>query len=217
MADRKFDNHGFDSTEYTVPPSVAADYGSETEPLNVYGGKRFKEERPRNEVFRKPSRDIHETEADLPVEEDEGATEVVEEETGKAGGHVPYVVGWLVGVSGDCTGRDYRLHVNQNKLGRGEKMDIRLTDKHISREPELYIYYDPISNEFFADRGSGKCLCYINNKLLRNSYTLEPFDRIKLAVDKSGTALTLCELLFVPLCGEKFNWSEINTKEEVDL
>jgi len=125
----------------------------------------------------------------------------------------PVVVGWLVGIDGEGKGNDYRLHSGYNRIGRGENMDIPLTDKRISREAALEIAYDSLSNAYFANSGGGKCLSYINRKLLMGTQALAPFDRIQLAIDNRGKGEIISELLFVPLCGEKFSWAEMDKDE----
>lgn len=53
------------------------------------------------------------------------------------------VVGWLICVEGKERGRDYRIHTDNNYIGRSEKMDICLRgDETISRENQAIITYD---------------------------------------------------------------------------
>ncbi|MBR2257720.1 MAG: hypothetical protein IJ899_10420 [Blautia sp.] len=118
------------------------------------------------------------------------------------------IMGWLVGITGECRGVDFRLHSGENKVGRGEDMDIRLTDGHIDRSAVISIYFDPMNNRYYVSHGGGSCLPYVNREPVIGTRALEAFDRIQLAWEKDGSAEIICELLFVPLCGEKFSWSQ---------
>ena len=123
------------------------------------------------------------------------------------------VVGWLVGVEGACRGKDFRLHSGLNKVGRGSDMDISLGDTRISRVASVEVYYDPMSNQFYVGGGGGKCLSYVNRKLLMGNRELHPYDLIQLGIDNWGTVDIIAELLFVPLCGEQFTWAKVNAQE----
>ncbi|MBQ1492596.1 MAG: FHA domain-containing protein [Blautia sp.] len=124
-------------------------------------------------------------------------------------------MGWLVGIKGECRGMDFRLHSGENLIGRGENMDIRLNDSRIDRAPVMSIFYDPRSNFFFANKGTGtSCLAYINNRMVMGEREIKPFDRIQLAWEKNGVAEDVCELLFVPLCGENFKWTDTENTEK---
>ena len=119
------------------------------------------------------------------------------------------VMGWLVGIKGECRGVDYRLHSGENLIGRGENMDVRLTDNRIDRVGVMSVFYDPRSNCFFANKGTGNsCLAYINDCPVMGVQKLNPYDHIQLAWEKNGVAEDICELLFVPLCGEQFKWAD---------
>ncbi len=58
---------------------------------------------------------------------------------------VPFdpVVGWLVCIEGATKGTDYRIHSQNNYIGRSAKMDISIPeDSHISAENSAIIAYD---------------------------------------------------------------------------
>ncbi|MGM9590378.1 MAG: hypothetical protein ACI3V0_09440 [Faecousia sp.] len=112
------------------------------------------------------------------------------------------VVGWLVCTKGENIGKDYRLHVGWNYIGRGDllhddRLDIDLNDQKVSRNMAK-ISYDPISRTFGVAPSEGaKSLCYLNGKPLRGDRDFEAYDRLMVGDT---------ELMLIPLCGEKFAW-----------
>lgn len=111
------------------------------------------------------------------------------------------IVGWLICVEGPDIGKDYRIYSQYNYIGRAEHMDICLSgDPCISAERAAIIAYDPRKNSFTFAAGTGHNLIYINDDVLMNSVSLNPYDQLTIGETK---------LLFIPLCGERFTW---NTK-----
>ena len=111
------------------------------------------------------------------------------------------VVGWLVCVKGPEMGRDYRLHSGTNFIGRSKRMDVCIeNDTAISREAAASISYDDRSRGFFIQKGEVLNLIYLNGKALRSDADLNIYDRIEI-----GNTM----LVFVPLCGQQFNWQEV--------
>lgn len=111
------------------------------------------------------------------------------------------IVGWLICVEGPDIGKDYRIYSQYNYIGRAEHMDICLSgDPCISAERAAIIAYDPRKNNFTFAVGTGHNLIYVNDEVLMNSATLNPYDQLTIGETK---------LLFIPLCGERFTW---NTK-----
>ncbi len=124
-----------------------------------------------------------------------------EEKTIMPEADVTPVVGWLVCVKGNNIGRDYRLTAGRNFIGRAPEMDVCIKgDNSVSRNSHAIIVYDPKSNLFLAQPGDAKELFYINNELVLAATKLKAFDRMSLGET---------ELMFIPLCGEEFNWSDI--------
>lgn len=110
------------------------------------------------------------------------------------------VVGWLVCVEGKEKGRDYRIHTDNNYLGRSEKMDICVRgDETISRERHLIISYDSADKIYYCSAGDGRSIVRLNEKAIFQTVELKKYDRI--TVGKTV-------LLFVPLCGKDFEWKE---------
>ena len=113
------------------------------------------------------------------------------------------VVGWLVCTNGPERGRDYRIYVGSNSIGRAETMRICIArDKEISRLNHAFIIFDPESNKFFVSPGTAQGLAHHNRRLVNQAVELRPFDEIKVG----GTTL-----LFVPFLSEfgapNFRWA----------
>ena len=112
------------------------------------------------------------------------------------------VVGWLVCNEGKDKGRDYRIFNGNNSVGRGAGVKISIEhDETISRENMATIAYDEKSNVFFLIAGTGTNVIRLNSKLLPASQAseLHAYDRIELGHTT---------LVFVPFCGESFEWME---------
>ncbi len=110
------------------------------------------------------------------------------------------VVGWLVCITGPDRGRDYRIRNGRNFVGRDPGMDIAITgDDTISRRNHAEIVYDPMSRGFFIAPGDSRGLVYQNKAPVLSPNPLQDRDLIQLGKT---------ELMFVPLCGDGFNWEQ---------
>lgn len=108
------------------------------------------------------------------------------------------VVGWLVCVQGPEKGRDYRVRSERNGIGRGADMAICVQgDEAISRENHAYISFNPRKGTYRIAPGDGRGMTYLNGEEVDVPMPLKAYDRIELGQT---------HLLFVPLCGEQFNW-----------
>lgn len=108
------------------------------------------------------------------------------------------VVGWLVCVQGPEKGRDYRVRSERNGIGRGADMAISIAgDEAISRENHAFISFNPRKGTFRIAPGDGRGMTYLNGEEVDVPMPLEAYDRIELGQS---------ELVFVPLCGERFSW-----------
>jgi len=109
------------------------------------------------------------------------------------------VVGWLVCVDGADRGTDYRIRGGNNYLGRDQSMDICiLNDIHISGRNAAVIGYDDVERQFFFGPAGGHNTVRVNGKMVINAVTLAPYDELTVGATK---------LMFVPLCGERFDWN----------
>jgi len=108
------------------------------------------------------------------------------------------VVAWLVCVKGPEKGRDYRVRSERNGIGRGADMAICIQgDEAISRENHAYISFNPRKGTYRIAPGDGRGMTYLNGEEVDVPMPLNAYDRIELGQT---------HLLFVPLCGEHFNW-----------
>lgn len=113
-------------------------------------------------------------------------------------------VGWLVALSGEHIGTDFRLKVGKNFIGRSPQMDVALTeDKSVSRESHAIMIYEPKAHIYLVQPGESSSLVYLNNELLLTPMRLEAYDTISVGD---------VDLLFMPLCGERFNWEDLLKK-----
>ena len=112
--------------------------------------------------------------------------------------NVDPVVGWLVCVAGEDKGRDYKIHAENNFIGKSADMDIRiLGDGAISDENHATITYDGMNRTFYFAPGASRSIVRLNGKALLMTAELNAYDRIMV-----GTT----ELMFVPLCNQDFDW-----------
>ena len=122
--------------------------------------------------------------------------------SGNGGNKVPFlpVVGWLVCVDGPAKGRDYRIHSHYNYIGRAQHMDICISgDDCISAEKAAILAYDDQEKFFSFGPGMGHNVVRVNGKMLMNAVVLNAYDELTIGNSK---------LLFVPLCGERFDWND---------
>lgn len=110
------------------------------------------------------------------------------------------VVGWLVCIEGATKGTDYRIHSQNNYIGRSARMDISIPeDSHISAENSAIIAYDNEDRVFYFGPGSGRNIVRVNGKPALSVEKIEAYDVLTVGTTK---------LLFVPLCGDRFDWNE---------
>lgn len=177
-----FDNIG------TTVPSGGFDGGSQdTRPGNSFGP---------TEGFPNPGFQ--------PVEIYDSVTEVAGMIGGKGslkpGKKFSPAAGWLACTAGPAKGMDYRIRCGYNYIGRSEHMDICIRgDNTISREKHAVIAYDNKERIFFFSPADGKSIVRVNDKMIMGPTEIHAFDTLQIGDT---------ELLFVPLCGERFNWNE---------
>lgn len=114
-------------------------------------------------------------------------------------------VGWLVALSGVHLGQDFRLKPGKNFLGRDRSMDVVLDgDKSVSRNKHAIIVYEPKQHLYLVQPGESSELVYLNDEVVLSPVKLEAYDKITVGE---------VTLLFMPLCGEQFNWSQMLQKK----
>jgi predicted component of type VI protein secretion system len=111
------------------------------------------------------------------------------------------VVGWLVCIDGVDKGRDYRIHTGNNFIGRAPNMDIAIrNDNAVSSIKHATISYDMRGRAYYFAQGDGVNIVYLNGKPVLSMVQLNAYDKIEIG---------RTTLLFVPLCGEAFNWVDL--------
>lgn len=110
------------------------------------------------------------------------------------------VVGWFVCVKGVCLGESYVIHTGNNKIGRSKDNDIVINDSTISREQAI-VMFEPRKQKFhLVPNSSASKFMYINDNEVVERMYLEPYTHIEIGEN--------VELVFVPFCGEKFDWKD---------
>jgi hypothetical protein len=108
------------------------------------------------------------------------------------------VTGWLVCVLGPDRGRDYRIKIEKNFIGRSPSMDIAIqNDESISRERHAVVAFDPKKQAFWLAPGETAGLVYLNGELVQAPVQLKEHDTIELGNSK---------LVFIPFCGARYQW-----------
>lgn len=109
------------------------------------------------------------------------------------------VVGWLVCIDGPVKGNDYRIHAGYNYIGR-ETGDIHISgDMQISRHSHAMIAYDSIDRAYYFGPSGGRNLVRVNGKTVLSAVEIHNYDVITVGTSK---------LMFVGLCGERFDWNK---------
>jgi hypothetical protein len=140
----------------------------------------------------------------MPQSVNQGTAEVDDEEKTVAmfqtSQGIDPVVGWLIRMNGKEKGQDYRIHSDNNFVGRSDKMDICIKgDETISRENQAVLTYDSTEQKFYFSPGEGRSVVRLNGKAILQTVELNAYDKVTLGKT---------ELLFVPLCGDNFAWEE---------
>lgn len=109
-------------------------------------------------------------------------------------------VGWLVSVKGACIGQDFRLHSGWNYVGRGSNVDVRIPDNKVSAGGIIRIGYVSDDRLFYVvPCENARNIAKRNGKSILSLQELEAYDRVIVGDT---------ELVFVPLCSDKFSWEE---------
>ena len=111
------------------------------------------------------------------------------------------VVGWIVCIEGPSKGRDYRVMAKKNCLGSAEGMDMQISgDQDIAKRNHAVFVYDPPNRSTLLLHGNTHGLVYLNDEVVYKPRALISHDIISIGKSK---------FLFVPLCGEHFEWDEL--------
>lgn len=133
------------------------------------------------------------------AEDDDGKTVVF---SGSKDAAVVPVVGWLVCTKGVDMCKDFRLHAENNFVGRrdtrhGVIPDVCLSDKKVSRGRHFSVVYAPDNDLHFVTGGSGTAVVYLNNIPVGGTAELKKGDKIRVG-DTT--------LVFIPLEKSDVQW-----------
>lgn len=112
------------------------------------------------------------------------------------------VVGWFVVVDGKGKGEFRPIFPGSNTVGRSasQRIPINFGDDSISSDKQAYVIYDGRKRQFQLVPNLEKSnLVELNGSAVLANSELKAKDRVTLGQTT---------LLFVPLCGEDFDWSE---------
>lgn len=110
------------------------------------------------------------------------------------------VCGWLVCIAGARVGMDYKIHSGKNFIGRGDDMDIQiLGDNEINRKNHAVIVYDPKNRNTMLLPGDSEGLVYLEGNAVYVPTEAKPYNTIELGRSR---------FLFIPLCGNNFEWKD---------
>ncbi len=110
------------------------------------------------------------------------------------------VVGWLVCLEGPDRGKDFRLRIEKNYIGRSAGMDVVIDgDNTVSRERHGLVIFDPKRQAFWVLPGDASGLVYLNGELVNTPMEMQRDDVIELGQTK---------LVLIPFCGDKYRWDD---------
>lgn len=113
------------------------------------------------------------------------------------------VVGWLVVVGGPGLGAYRPIFEGNNTIGRAatQRVPFDFGDEAISSEEQAYIRYDGAERSFlFVPNLAKTNVVAVNDKRPTAALPLQAMDVITMG---------RTQLVFVPLCGADFDWSDI--------
>ncbi|SFA80208.1 FHA domain-containing protein [Clostridium frigidicarnis] len=112
------------------------------------------------------------------------------------------VCGWLVCIEGTRVGKDYKIKSGKNFIGRSDDMDIQIIgDNAIAKRNHAIVVYDPKKKNNVLLPGDSSGIAYLNGEAAYVPTELLAYDVIELGKSK---------FLFVPFCGEHFEWEDNN-------
>ena len=115
------------------------------------------------------------------------------------------IAGWLVAIDGINKGKDYHIRLGRNFVGRDRNMDICLQgDVTVSRSNHGIVTYDSKAGKYYYSPGMGRSIDYVNEHPVFTTVELRIGDILEIGSVK---------LRFIPLCGERFQWEDLEDEE----
>ncbi len=117
--------------------------------------------------------------------------------------HADPVVGWLVIIGGPGLGAFRPIFEGNNTIGRNasQRIPIDFGDDAISAEEQAFLRYDSADRQFLLVPNLAKTNVIAVNET-------KPTSAVKLAAMDVIT-MGRTQLVFVPFCGDEFDWSEL--------
>ena len=110
------------------------------------------------------------------------------------------LAGWLVCIAGNMKGDCFSLYTGNNHIGRDTSMDVILfKEPTVSRSNHALIYYNEDTRAFTLTAEGDNVFQNHVPVPIKQPVILSHHDTIQIGD---------CILIFVPLCGADFNWSE---------
>ena len=116
------------------------------------------------------------------------------------------VVGWLVCVKGIHFGESFEFYEGSNSLGRFSENDIVISDdRSVSREAHIFIIYDAKKGDYYIKPGTSHSIPRLNDSPILEVMLIKSNDLIEVGEEN---------FVFIPLCGEEFDWQKYIIPEE---
>jgi hypothetical protein len=117
--------------------------------------------------------------------------------------HQEPVVGWLVVIGGPGLGAFRPIFEGNNTIGRAptQRIPVNFGDDAISAEEQAFLRYDSADRQFlFVPNLAKTNVVAINDQKPTSAVRLKAMDVITMGQT---------QVVFVPFCGEEFDWSEL--------
>ena len=178
------------------------DFEQRTEPLR----------KPANDVVRPPEKSNTQINVNQNPINSAPASQNIDDQTGdktvryfEAVSTEP-VAGWLVCIEGEKNfGKDFKLRVGRNFIGRNEQDICLAGDNSVSRRKHAVVLYEPKNNIFIMEPGESRELSYLNDSVVLSPVEIKSHDVIQVGNTK---------LMFIPCCTDKFRWEDVIPGED---
>lgn len=107
-----------------------------------------------------------------------------------------YVVGWLVGLTGDARGEAFPVRMGRNVLGRDRRCDVVVNDDQASSHHADLVFRPEELRYILMDHNSTNGT-YVNEAEIEPRRDITSGDVVRIGSQK---------FLFVSLCGEGYIW-----------
>ena len=144
--------------------------------------------------------------APKPIPSDPGHTRIIGYNTAAVSDgekQIEPVVGWLIVIDGPGKGNYRPVFTGSNTIGRSpsQRIAIDYGDDTISSEQQAFLVYDGKKRQFQLVPNLGRPnLVHLNDGALLANTELKPRDKVMIG---------RTTLLFLPLCGPEFDWSDV--------